>query len=290
MAAVPSGAGPPAAPALDAATSITVNGRAVVVDAVPQSPPLDVAAAVASRPFQIWATELDPRFELTRVTLQSLDFFGKRVGFVKFRAEATFHGKPVPGVVFARGGAVSILPVLHCGAERWVVACRQPRLPVGRAAFLELPAGMLDDSGSFVGVAAKELKEETGITISEDELTDLTALAYGLPHMAPGSPSGSASSGPLPPVAAAAGGPLHGMYPSVGGCDEFLRLLYFRREVDAGTLAGLRGKLTGNIDEHEHIVLELVRYEDMWRATPDGKTLASLLLLERLQAEGTVPR
>jgi 8-oxo-dGTP pyrophosphatase MutT (NUDIX family) len=32
---------------------------------------------------------------------------------------------------------------------------------VGRASFLELPAGMLDDAGSFVGVAAKEMAEET---------------------------------------------------------------------------------------------------------------------------------
>lgn len=65
----------------------------------------------------------------------------------------------------------------------------------------ELPAGMLDGSGSFSGTAAKEIEEETGqlelwmdvmhpysplnsrytigLIIEERELTDMTELAYG---------------------------------------------------------------------------------------------------------------
>jgi ADP-sugar diphosphatase len=224
-----------------------------------------VAAALASRPFREWAASLDARFAVSSVTLQSVDFFGPRVGFVKLLAEATFAGSRVPGVVFLRGGAVSLLPLLTCGSERWVVCARQPRLAVG-AAFLELPAGMLDDGGSFVGVAAKELKEETGIDIEPHELVDLTALAY----------EGGGS-----------GAPALGVYPSVGACDEFLRLFFFEREVDADFLASLRGKLTGCVEENESIVLELVRYADLWRV-PDAKTIASVALLERLVRRGDV--
>ena len=77
----------------------------------------------------------------------------------------------IPGIVFMRGGAVSILPVLECGDERFVLLVRQPRLAVGFAAFPEIPAGMLDGSGKFSGVAAKELQEETGIEISEDAVS-----------------------------------------------------------------------------------------------------------------------
>jgi 8-oxo-dGTP pyrophosphatase MutT (NUDIX family) len=208
MASSSSPAGGAAAAAADAPASVTINGAAVPVTAVPQTPPLNVALALASAPFAAWARELDPRFAVTAVLLQGLDMFGPRVGFVKFAVQGTFQGKPVPGVVFARGGAVAILPVLTCGAERWVVCCRQPRLPVGRH-FLEIPAGMMDGKGSFVGVAAKEMAEETGIEIHEGDLQDLTQLAYG-----PGEPCG-----PGGHEAAAAGGALHGMYPSVGGCD-----------------------------------------------------------------------
>lgn len=40
----------------------------------------------------------------------------------------------------------------------------QPRIPAGCLAFPELPAGMVDDSGTFSGAAAKEIKEELGMS------------------------------------------------------------------------------------------------------------------------------
>jgi len=54
----------------------------------------------------------------------------------------------------------------------------QPWVPAGSLEFVELPAGMLDDS-SFTGAAAKEIQEECGIEIPADELLDLTQLALG---------------------------------------------------------------------------------------------------------------
>ena len=47
----------------------------------------------------------------------------------------------VPGIVFMRGGAVSILPILTCGGDTYVLLCRQARVPAGFAAFPEIPAG-----------------------------------------------------------------------------------------------------------------------------------------------------
>ena len=44
---------------------------------------------------------------------------------------------------------------------------------------VEIPAGMLDGESNFVGVAAKELKEETGIEITAEKLINMTRLAYG---------------------------------------------------------------------------------------------------------------
>lgn len=36
-----------------------------------------------------------------------------------------------------------------------------------------MPAGMIDESGDFVGVAAKEIEEETGIKIKGEDLKPL---------------------------------------------------------------------------------------------------------------------
>merc|ERR1719356_1724569 len=124
------------------------------------------------------------------------------MGSLKFKADASVDGKPVPGVVFMRGGAVAILVVLKCKEKRYTVVVRQPRIPVGKDNLPEIPAGMLDGEGNFAGVAAKELKEETGLNIDESQLFDLTGAAYGEEYQ--------------------------GMYPSVGATDEFNRLFLFR--------------------------------------------------------------
>lgn len=264
-------------PASQPLTHTTLLGLSTPVFAAPTLPPVTVAAALACRPFQDWACALDPRYSIASITLQSVDFFGPRVGFVKFIADASWCGKRVPGIVFLRGGAVSVLPLLVCRGERWVVCARQPRLAVGSGSFLELPAGMLDDCGSFVGVAAKELVEETGIVIDPSELIDLTALALGT-----GGDCGSEEG------AAAIAGARRGLYLSVGACDEFLRLFFFQRTVGKEELDALRGKLTGSPEENEQITLELVRYEDLWKATVDAKTLSSVFLLEKLIQIGKI--
>ena len=56
---------------------------------------------------------------------------------------------------------------------------------------LEAPAGMIDESGDFTGVAAKEIQEETGIKITKDQLK-----------------------------------PLGSYYPSCGACEEELFIYY----------------------------------------------------------------
>ena len=62
---------------------------------------------------------------------------------------------------------------------RYTILTYQARVPVGEHNLPEIPAGMLDGSGHFKGVAAEEMEEECDIVISEEELIDLTELAYG---------------------------------------------------------------------------------------------------------------
>lgn len=83
-------------------------------------------------------------------------------------------------ISFKRGGAVSMLLILKAKDQPdKVILTLQPRIPVPHFAFPELPAGMLDGSGNFTGTAAKEIEEETGLVIKEEELVDMTELAYG---------------------------------------------------------------------------------------------------------------
>ena len=62
-------------------------------------------------------------------------------------------------------------------SEKYVIWTVQPRIPAGSLAFVELPAGMLNDSGTLTRAAAKEIKDETGLEIQEEELIDMTKLA-----------------------------------------------------------------------------------------------------------------
>lgn len=74
----------------------------------------------------------------------------------------------------------------------------------------EAPAGMLDEDGDFVGVAAKEIEEETGIKISGEKLEDLGEVV-----------------------------------PSIGACDEHIGLYLCEMEVKQKELEELMKKVHG---------------------------------------------
>jgi 8-oxo-dGTP pyrophosphatase MutT (NUDIX family) len=95
--------------------------------------------------------------------------FGPRVGFLKFKAQVSDkEGTVVPSIVFMRGASVAVLFVLRCDedGELYTILTVQARFPTGKYSFNDIPAGMVDDNGDFTGVAAKEMKEETGILVS----------------------------------------------------------------------------------------------------------------------------
>lgn len=147
----------------------------------------------------------------------------------------------------------------------------QPRVPAGSLAFAEIPAGMLDDSGTFAGGAAKEIQEETGLSVQQDELIDLTSLAL---H------STTRSSGENLQKA---------VYPSAGGSDEFIPLFLCQKRMPRKDIEELQGKLTGLRDHGEKITLKVVPLEHLWKeGLRDGKTLAAWALYKGLQQEGKI--
>lgn len=131
---------------------------------------------------------------------------------------------------------------------------------------------MLDDSGTFAGGAAKEIEEETGLSVQQSELTDMTALA-------------------LQSVQEPADGETlqNAVYPSAGGSDEFIPLFLCQKRMPRRDIEELQGKLTGLRDHGEKITLKLVPLESLWKeGLRDGKTLAAWALYKGLQQEGQI--
>jgi ADP-sugar diphosphatase len=239
--------------------SLVINGSVVEVYGI------NSEVAIASAIFQDWLKRLAPDFYVRSIEFQSVDIFGppdkRRVVFIKFKAEA-FDAKRerVSGVVFMRGGSVSILPVFHCDdGNTYTILANQARFAVGQIKLPEIPAGMLDGDGNVVGVTIRELQEELGIDVKADELIDL-----GLPFYGANWP---------------------GVYLSPGACDEFIRPFFFERSITLSELDSFRGKLTGLRTESERITLSVIHLlRDLPRVTSDGKSLVSYgLYLARLR-------
>ena len=112
-------------------TTISLKNETVPVEA----PGIDdgvVQKALDSKPFQEWkkTVEDNPRIRVKKITLQSIDMFGPRVGFIKFNADAEVNGKWCPGIVFMRGASVARPPKAVRGPYvRRSAGRRSPRYP-----------------------------------------------------------------------------------------------------------------------------------------------------------------
>ncbi len=88
-----------------ASHTVTINGVAVPVRAAEGAPAsVDIARVLTAKPFIDWARGVDPALEVSEVAVQSVDYFGSRVGFIKMVATTEFQGHRIPGIVFLRGG------------------------------------------------------------------------------------------------------------------------------------------------------------------------------------------
>ncbi|KAG8484295.1 hypothetical protein CXB51_023832 [Gossypium anomalum] len=252
----------------------TQLGQPVQVLAAPGLSDSEFRAAIESSLFRQWLKNLEcesgilanGNMTLTQVLIQGVDMFGKRIGFLKFKADIIDKGtgKKVPGIVFARGPAVTVLILLESEGTTYAVLTEQVRVPTGRV-ILELPAGMLDDDkGDFVGTAVREVEEEIGIRLKLEDMVDLSAFL---------DPSTGFK-----------------VFPSPGGCDEELGLFLYRGRVDKNIITQLEGKETGCVKHGELIKVRVVPYEKLWHTTPDAKALMAIAIYEMAKKEGLLPQ
>jgi ADP-sugar diphosphatase len=216
--------------------------------------------------FTNWCKNMDTKLSVTEIRVQSVDMFGPRVGFVKFFADIyDTVCSPVSGIIFMRGGAVAMLPIFIVEGKKYTVLTKQARGPVGAADFIEIPAGMIDDSDNFGGVAAKELKEELDLDIPLSQLFDLTNFIKKTPT---------------------------GFYPSVGGCDEFIRFYLFEKTVTKDAFEAMQRRMlaniTGNASEGEKITVQFVEYDRLLYATQDMKTISAIALYDEFNKQRNV--
>ncbi|KAE8454516.1 hypothetical protein EG329_000139 [Mollisiaceae sp. DMI_Dod_QoI] len=230
----------------------------------------------------------DP-YTLKSITIQSTTrFSATKLGFLTLQAQITNSAnESLPGSIFLRGPSVGMLVILQpddvpvgTEQEKYVILTVQPRVAAGSLAFVELPAGMVDfpdgkegeGKGVFAGSAAREIWEEVGLRIEEDELVNLSELA-GLT----GEKEGKGEEEGLP----------NAMFPSAGGCDEFIPLFMCEKRVERKQLDTWTGRLTGLRDEGEKITLKLIKLDDLWwEGARDAKALGAWALYSGLKRSG----
>jgi ADP-sugar diphosphatase len=142
---------------------------------------------------------------INKIEILGVEMFGNNVGFVNLRTITEKDGYKLPSYLFLRGHAVAILLLVN----NKLLLVEQYRVP-SQSTMFEAPAGMIDESGDFTGVAAAEIEEETSIKIRKEDLK-----------------------------------PLGSYYPSVGGCDEEIFMYYCHIDISQEELQVIEGKIHG---------------------------------------------
>ena len=219
----------------------------------------------------------DEPFTLSKLKIQAFDRFPdgdtERIYFMKlFATVKNKSGGFVSGVVFLRGGSTAMLIILRPSDnpdERWVIMTEQPRIAAGSLQFMEIPAAIIDDTENIAESAARRISQEVDIKIDPKDLRNMTELAAKNRKTADGL--------------------RHAIYPSPGGCDEFINLFLWEAEWPRLKLEALRNRLQGDRAKKEKITVWLMNYDDLLEVgARDGKTLAAWSLYEYLKRTGAL--
>ena len=137
-------------PAYRKMSTIHIAGERIPVTAT--YPEINVSAVLEFAPFKEWADAMSNEksqsaernnLEIKKIEIQNVDYFGSKIGFVKFKVDARLvdNGKNVPGIIFM---VVLILLQDFCVGNRfykminnfpnsfdlqisaWRIGCRSP--------------------------------------------------------------------------------------------------------------------------------------------------------------------
>lgn len=164
------------------------------------------------------------------------------------------EGHTLPNIIFIRGDACLVVTLVrNCTTkEELFLMVRQRRTGNGNLS-LEFPAGMLDtEVNNAIGIAAKELHEETGIEVSETDLFPLCDKK---------------------------------LYSSAGASDEAIFYYGCIKEYDDQDFKALSGSLRDNPEENEHISVVLMTRAEAEKEASSLQVMLGFFLFEKKLSE-----
>jgi ADP-sugar diphosphatase len=239
------------------ALSVAFRGAQVPVAVAGQPDPSE---ALGHSILANWLASLDPSMDLRMLEFQSIDRFPDgTLWSIKFKSTVIRNGVAIPGICLLSGPRIGLLLQLRDSetGDVWVVLTRSLSVSTGRWA-LEIPTGRGDADGNVNGTAIDALRTEFGLAANVEQWVDLTELAYG------------------------EGGAL---FTGVGLSDEQMRIFLWNVIVEHGKLSEWIEKFQGVAEQ----TMAIVRFDDLWRTTADGKTLSAVALVMGLRDEGKLP-
>lgn len=134
----------------------------------------------------------------------------------------TPEGDKIPPICFIKGEVVCVCIVLidKETREKYLLLVKQRRIAEGGFTY-EHPAGMVDGTKTPLEIAVMEVKEETGITVSEEDLINLS--------------------------------PKKRLFPSTGTSDEAMYFYFCEIELDKTEIESFENKQMGTEYEFERI-------------------------------------
>lgn len=210
----------------------------------------ETESLLASPKYRAWKRNVE-RAGCTVRQVEVLQDLRKRDGsllfaFLRTRVEDP-QGRPLPAYALLRGNACVVVTVIKNGetGESKFLMLRQRRIGHGGES-LEFPAGMLDeDVDDPIGVAVRELKEETGLEVSRENIRPLCDKP---------------------------------LYSSAGLDDEAIHYFLCELTLTPREIESLDGGETGEADEHEYIKLCLWDYEDALRESDSLQVRLAFML------------
>lgn len=211
-----------------------------------------------------WFSRLDSNAQVSEVKILSVDFFGKRVGFIEIEVtyqllnqksdSRTNNIKKTERIILC-GKSCMICPILYATdtKELFTVLVHQPRIGSGKIMY-EFPAGMTDDSNDYKLTASRELYEEVGIKCSPEDMIPLSEI-YNRNH------------------------PTY--YLNYDRFDQHARFYLVISKMEKAEIMNFEGKKHG-ADADEQIFLHVVPFEDSWIYGNDPATLAAYEMIEEL--------
>jgi ADP-sugar diphosphatase len=243
-----------------ATRSVAIGGKMVTVTFENPAHLEHWEQILAMKAFKDYCRDFDHTLNIEGITIKGLDLWGPRVGLLMMHAKVTKkNGSVIPGTVFMRGNSVAMLPVITCleDQKKYTALVVQTRIPYGKRGCHEIPAGMMDQSNNFKASASKELEEELGLTVDASQLINLTEWAYN--------------------------GKFHGMYPSIGGCDEQIAIMLYRTTMTREKLNEIHDKQTGVAEEGEVIRTKIIPLDELIYTVPDAKAMCAYLLYKEYE-------